>query len=696
MRAQGTTLAAACHTEESCGRSSSAAAAANASAAPSSTSARRRPDHRLARRGRRSVRDGVVVVVPAADVEREHGVAGGGDAQRESVRAGWRRCPTMPTIICVHDAARPLATPDAVPTAVIDAVPAAPTAPCRACRSPTRSRSSTATATSRASTRRTARRSVAVQTPQAFRAAMLRRAHAGGERHRRRRARRAARRARRRGAGRAVEPQDHRAGRPRVGAPSSRAERAMTIGAIRVGQGFDVHRFGDDPTAPLVLGGCRSRADRGLDGHSDGDAVAHAVADALLGAAGLGDIGQHFPDTDPALGGRRLDRAASPRRRRSSVSDGWAIGNVDCSVVCERPKLAPRRDEMQRRLSDAVGAPVTVKGRRAEGLGAIGRVEGIACWAVAVITGTRMSAAGRGKPRSSKASVEPSSAATPVRDRQRVRPKPAVAPRSQGPADAGPRPYRVAAPVAPGRSGTRRARRPARRAEAGQGSRRRAGRGPPGRPRAADRRSAARSTRSGSRRDLEGDDGVEDIVALAAANRVPSRRRAHASSRPTARSEAPQGVLALRRAAARGRPRDARSARRQGRRAVPRRRRRRHRPRQPRRDHPLLRRRRRRRRDPAPPPCRPRHADGRQGVGRRRRARADRARAGAAGHAVAACATPGSGSSASTTPPSGRCSTSATWPPRASASCSAPRGPACRGSSASAATSSSASRCAAV
>ena len=160
---------------------------------------------------------------------------------------------------------------------------------------------------------------------------------------------------------------------------------------FRVGQGFDVHRFTDDPSRVLVLGGCSFPGERGLVGHSDADVIAHATADALLGAAGLGDIGQHFPDTDP-----RWKGANSIDLLLHVVSlvegDGWSIGNVDCSVVCEEPKLAPRRDEMQSVLSQAVGAPVSVKGRRAEGLGALGRREGIACWSVAVIARTRRDA----------------------------------------------------------------------------------------------------------------------------------------------------------------------------------------------------------------------------------------------------------------------------------------------------------------
>jgi 2-C-methyl-D-erythritol 2,4-cyclodiphosphate synthase len=156
---------------------------------------------------------------------------------------------------------------------------------------------------------------------------------------------------------------------------------------VRCGQGFDIHRFSDDPARPMVLGGCTFDGVIGLHGHSDADAVAHAVTDALLGAAGLGDIGEHFPDTDPQWKG--ADSMAMLGHVVGLVrAEGWRIGNVDCSLVAEAPKVAPRRDEMQAKLSAVVGAPVTVKGRRAEGLGALGRREGIACWSVAVISRT--------------------------------------------------------------------------------------------------------------------------------------------------------------------------------------------------------------------------------------------------------------------------------------------------------------------
>lgn len=153
---------------------------------------------------------------------------------------------------------------------------------------------------------------------------------------------------------------------------------------MRVGQGFDVHAFSDDPSRPLVLGGIAFPGDRGLVGHSDADVIAHACIDALLGACGLGDVGQHFPDTDDQLkNADSIDMLTNVVRLLSDK--GWRPVNIDCSVVCEAPKLSPRRDEICRRLTQTVGAPVSVKGKRAEGLGALGRGEGIACWAVALV-----------------------------------------------------------------------------------------------------------------------------------------------------------------------------------------------------------------------------------------------------------------------------------------------------------------------
>lgn len=154
---------------------------------------------------------------------------------------------------------------------------------------------------------------------------------------------------------------------------------------VRVGLGVDLHAWSDDPDRRLRLGGVTFDEGPGLAGHSDADAVAHACTDALLGAAGLGDIGQHFPDTDPQWAG--ADSVALLAEATRRVRDaGWEPGNVDCSVVLDAPRLAPVRDEMAARLTDAVGAPVTVTGRRTEGIGALARGEGVAALAVAVVT----------------------------------------------------------------------------------------------------------------------------------------------------------------------------------------------------------------------------------------------------------------------------------------------------------------------
>jgi 2-C-methyl-D-erythritol 2,4-cyclodiphosphate synthase len=154
---------------------------------------------------------------------------------------------------------------------------------------------------------------------------------------------------------------------------------------LRVGQGFDIHPFSEDPGRALFLGGVRVEG-RGLKGHSDGDVVCHAIADALLGATCMGDIGTLFPDTDPSL--RNADSAELLKRVIERISPDWRPVNVDCTVIAEVPRLAPHRDAMGERLSELVGAPVSVKAKRGEGLGALGRQEGIACLAVALVEAT--------------------------------------------------------------------------------------------------------------------------------------------------------------------------------------------------------------------------------------------------------------------------------------------------------------------
>ena len=153
---------------------------------------------------------------------------------------------------------------------------------------------------------------------------------------------------------------------------------------MRIGQGIDIHRFSDDPHRPLVLGGVVIEGARGLAGHSDADAVCHALADAVLGAVGLGDLGRHFPDTDPIWEGVHSVELLT-RVVRLAADAGFSVVNGDCTVVAEAPRLAPHTDAMSARLGAVVGAPVSVKATRAEGLGALGRAEGVACMAVVLL-----------------------------------------------------------------------------------------------------------------------------------------------------------------------------------------------------------------------------------------------------------------------------------------------------------------------
>lgn len=157
----------------------------------------------------------------------------------------------------------------------------------------------------------------------------------------------------------------------------------MTTG--RVGIGYDSHRY--DPDRPMVLGGIPIPGVPGLAGHSDGDAVAHAVTDAVLGAAGLGDIGAHFPPTDPAW--EDADSLELLARAAALVEDaGHAVMNVDVTVICEAPRIGPHAAIMGVRLAGALGVDadaVSVKGKSNEGLGWIGRGEGLAVMAVALL-----------------------------------------------------------------------------------------------------------------------------------------------------------------------------------------------------------------------------------------------------------------------------------------------------------------------
>ena len=246
---------------------------------------------------------------------------------------------------------------------------------------------------------------VAVQTPQAFRAEVLRRAHDGEPD-----ATDDAALVEAIGAavvtvaGEAQQPEDHRRsadpGPPMLPGPAAgsgrpgvaRSER-RPVTEQRVGLGVDVHPFAeptpDGPAEPAAIaswssGASRFPGERALRGHSDADVVAHASPTPILGAAGLGDLGVHFPDTDERWRGADslvLLRTVVER----AAAEGWRVVNADCTVVGERPKIVARREEMVARLSEAAGAPVHVKATRPEGLGSLGRVEGIACLAVVLL-----------------------------------------------------------------------------------------------------------------------------------------------------------------------------------------------------------------------------------------------------------------------------------------------------------------------
>jgi 2-C-methyl-D-erythritol 2,4-cyclodiphosphate synthase len=154
---------------------------------------------------------------------------------------------------------------------------------------------------------------------------------------------------------------------------------------VQSGIGYDRHRFADGRR--LVLGGVELPSERGLVGHSDADVLTHAIIDALLGAAALGDIGEHFPDTDP-----QYKDSNSIELLRAAVSmlteRGFAVINVDATVIIEHPKIAPAREQIRASLAEALGIAterVSVKATRGEGMGFVGRGEGAACIAIATV-----------------------------------------------------------------------------------------------------------------------------------------------------------------------------------------------------------------------------------------------------------------------------------------------------------------------
>jgi 2-C-methyl-D-erythritol 4-phosphate cytidylyltransferase / 2-C-methyl-D-erythritol 2,4-cyclodiphosphate synthase len=302
----------------------------------------------------------------------------GGDRRRDSVANAFARVPTHTDVVVIHDAARPLVS-DAVIRRTIEAAMA--------------SGAAIAAIAARDTVKRVGAGGAIVetlprdqiffaQTPQAFRVAVLKEAlEVTGD------ATDEAMLAER--AGHTVRVVEGDPLNLKITTPDDLATAERLLAAkrpmLRIGNGYDVHRL--VAGRPLILGGVTIPFDKGLEAHSDGDAVAHALTDAVLGAAGAGDIGRHFPDTDASWKG--ADSLELLRRAGSIVrADGYALVNADIVVIAQRPKLSPHVDAIRSNLARALDADVSqvsVKGKTNEGVDSMGAGESIAVHAVALL-----------------------------------------------------------------------------------------------------------------------------------------------------------------------------------------------------------------------------------------------------------------------------------------------------------------------
>jgi len=345
--------------------------------------------------------DEVVVALPQALVDdppqylRNVRLVVGGERRQDSVANAFRAAASTSDIIVIHDAARPFASADLIARTIAAAVESGAAVAAVQSRDTVKSVASTsAPAEDGRYVRQTLDRMsiYLAQTPQAFRRDVLRDALALGVD-----ATDEASLAER--AGHTVRIVDGDASNIKITTPDDLviaeaiANQSATRGPQsakpartgRAGLGYDIHRLVEG--RPLILGGVTIPFDRGLIGHSDADAVCHAITEAILGAAAAGDIGRHFPDTDPRWKGASsidlLRRAAAIVREQ-----GLEVGNVDASVIAERPKLAPFVDAMCANVARAIGIPadrVSIKGKTNEGVGALGRGEAIAVHAIALL-----------------------------------------------------------------------------------------------------------------------------------------------------------------------------------------------------------------------------------------------------------------------------------------------------------------------
>lgn len=337
----------------------------------------------------------IVVAAPAGEEERvrtlleEHGAAdklvavvAGGAERADSVRAALDAVPADLRLVAIHDAARPFATPGLFSRVLEVARSHGAAIAALPCTDTVKQTESPGSRTATASVDR--RRLWLAQTPQAFHVDLLRASY------------------QRLGSDSAlvtdeaslVEAMGH--GVELVVGEKNNFKvtdmddlvraRSLVGPPVSVGFGYDVHAY--EAGRPCILGGIEFPGEVGLAGHSDADAGLHAIMDAILGAAGLGDIGQHFPDTDDrfrgADSGRLLEEVVARAR-----GAGWTIGNVDLTLIASRPKIGPRRDEMRQRIAELLGIReerVNVKATTTEGLGFVGRKEGLAAQAVVLLS----------------------------------------------------------------------------------------------------------------------------------------------------------------------------------------------------------------------------------------------------------------------------------------------------------------------
>ncbi|MBL8061221.1 MAG: 2-C-methyl-D-erythritol 4-phosphate cytidylyltransferase [Chthonomonas sp.] len=300
-------------------------------------------------------------------------VVSGGATRSESVRAGLEAVPEGYEFVLIHDGARPLVTPDLIRAVLVGAQEHGAATAAVAMADTLRQKDGVTVDRNQV---------FAIQTPQCARLSDLHRAHAGE-----------------------VEATDDAALLQKIGinvayvsgnrinmkitSPEDMEIARALVGSaveIRTGFGYDVHAFSADPSRPMMLGGVKFDGPA-LDGHSDADALLHAVVDALLGAGGLGDIGVHYPPSDPQWKNCPSIRFVEETGQRL-VAQGWTIENVDATLLAETPKIMSRSNEIREVIANALGIDptrVNVKATTNEGLGAIGRKEGIAAMAVATL-----------------------------------------------------------------------------------------------------------------------------------------------------------------------------------------------------------------------------------------------------------------------------------------------------------------------